>query len=493
MKGKIELLPGTPDDNNRDYLPEAIKDSDLVVNENGNNSHPYPARLVEYNEVIMPDGEPDVWCEYVPATYDPSKKTPLVVSFHGGMMTGWGQCIYTSWSHVADREGIIIVYPNGHSRRSWTMVKDSAFGPGGQMISKNAPATIEENRDANFALALIEHMKKKYNIDEGRIYIQGMSMGGMMSSQMARYHSGVFAGYSDAGAPTNSMILYDSEGRIKQVSDPLPYMMCMPELNGWDKDPDKCFDQRKDVRAALRYWATYNGCKSLPEIKIIGEDNFMFFRGENCDMVFREIKNRDHGQTLDDAEIVWNYLFSGTRRNLDGSIAQTEPNIPRTGDEFGIAIVLGKKNALVNSKPVEMAAPAILHQKLKYHGLDGGEVVRGEYFCVPVSFVAKVFGAECTVWNGGKSAELHLKDGRTLQFALGSIGCVVNNVIHSMDCEAIWRNEQLYIPFEWICRRLLNLTASRCNDALYVTDHYAELGMHTAMLMGDILNIIESK
>ena len=315
------------------------------------------------------------WSEYVPATYDPSKKTPLVVSFHGGMMTGWGQCIYTSWSHVADREGIIIVYPNGHTNRMWTMVKDSAFGPGGQMMSDAFPATIEENRDTNFAIALIEYMKKKYNIDEGRIYIQGMSMGGMMSSQMARYYSGVFAGYSDAGAPTNSMILYDSEGKMKQVSNPLPYLMSMPEQNGWDKDPNRCFDQRKDVRAALRYWATYNGCKSLPEIKIVGEDNFMFFQGENCDMALREIKNRDHGQTLDDAEIVWDYLFSGTRRNPDGSITQTPPKIARKGDEFGVAVVLGKKNALLNSKPIEMSAPAILHQKLKYHGLNGGQVV----------------------------------------------------------------------------------------------------------------------
>jgi hypothetical protein len=39
---KILLQPGTPDDDNRDYLPERIKGSDIVVNENGNNSHPIP-------------------------------------------------------------------------------------------------------------------------------------------------------------------------------------------------------------------------------------------------------------------------------------------------------------------------------------------------------------------------------------------------------------------------------------------------------------------
>ena len=75
MKSKIKLLPGTPDDANRDYLPEKIKGSDIVVNENGNNSRPYPARLQEKREVVFGDEE-DVWYEYVPETYDPSKKTP---------------------------------------------------------------------------------------------------------------------------------------------------------------------------------------------------------------------------------------------------------------------------------------------------------------------------------------------------------------------------------------------------------------------------------
>ena len=35
---KIVLRPGDPNDANRDYLPEAIKGTRMVVNENGNNS-----------------------------------------------------------------------------------------------------------------------------------------------------------------------------------------------------------------------------------------------------------------------------------------------------------------------------------------------------------------------------------------------------------------------------------------------------------------------
>ena len=45
MNKKVFLRPGVPNDDNRDYLPEAIKGSNMVVNENGNNSIPYPIGL----------------------------------------------------------------------------------------------------------------------------------------------------------------------------------------------------------------------------------------------------------------------------------------------------------------------------------------------------------------------------------------------------------------------------------------------------------------
>ena len=32
---------------------------------------------------------------------------------------------------------------------------------------------------------------------------------------------------------------------------------------------------------------------------------------EVLNYVFRDVKNRDHGQTFDEAELVWDYFFSG--------------------------------------------------------------------------------------------------------------------------------------------------------------------------------------
>ena len=183
MDKKIKLIPGICDTKNRHYLPEKLLDGKTTVNENGNNSQVYPGNLKEYRAVLTDDIE-DVWYEYVPNSYDPEKKTPLVVSMHGGLMTGWGQAVYTSWTLVADREGFIVVFPNAASKRMWMMECDweKVIETLGQ-ISGDVPLLhkpedhVEDYHDVKKTVKLIEKMKEKYNIDAGRIYMQGMSMG----------------------------------------------------------------------------------------------------------------------------------------------------------------------------------------------------------------------------------------------------------------------------------------------------------------------------
>ena len=172
---EVKILPGIPDDDNREYLPEKLKNTDIVVNENGNNSIVYPKRLKEYREIVI-DGVEDTWYEYVPDTYDAKKKTPLVIGLHGGLMTGWGHAVYTSWTLAADREGFICLFPNAHEKRMWANYGvfdnfDPAAAPDLPIVQP--PENIEENHDMNLILALIEKMKAKYCIDEGKFLCRG--------------------------------------------------------------------------------------------------------------------------------------------------------------------------------------------------------------------------------------------------------------------------------------------------------------------------------
>lgn len=487
------LRPGTPDDDNRDYLPERIKGSDIVVNENGNNSQPYPERLQEFHDVLTPDGKQDTWYEYVPSCYDPTQKTPLVLSMHGGMMTGWGQAIYTSWTMVAEMNNVIIAFPDASEKRVWCVEWGKWRWDGSEGTHDNeelppeasqTPENILDNHDIRMALGLIQRMKEKYNIDEERIYMQGMSMGNLMTALFSRNFGNLLAGAAGSGCSTFTNLLFTPEGQVKNVGGHLPVWQSRPENN--DIPPSKP-DSLYVNKYNRYYWMKLNACHTIPQISIVGEDNFAFYKGEKADMVYLDIKNRDHGQTLDDAALVWNYLFSGTRRKADGTIVYQPSNLPRTGDAFAFAVADGCCNAWVNNQIQPMTAEVRQWQKLKYHGLNGGQNVRGEYRMVPLSLLADVFGAELTYSEDTLTASMVLKDGRSLQFARGSIGCVIDNRLRSMYCEAIHREGQLLVSVEWFCRYFMNLTVTECDGVTYVTDHFAELSANMADLIRDLL------
>ena len=492
MSDKITLLAGEPNDDNRDYLPEAIKGSRMVVNENGNNSQVYPERLQEFHGSITDDGLSDTWFEYVPESYDPAKKTPLVFSMHGGLMTGWGQCIYTSWSLVADREGFICVFPNAHDKRMWMIECDPATidelsqpMPEGIPSLNKPTGTVEEYHDVRLVLALLERMKQRYNIDEGRVYIQGMSMGDCMTSQVARYCGQYFAASAGSGCPTNPMLLFAPDGSAINNGGPLDNWQSRLEH---DKTPFHYgADDRSVVRANLDYWREVNEARELPQIRILGEKGYAFFKGKKAYVVLIDVINRDHGQTFDDAEMVWDYLFSGVRKREDGTLEHSAPLRKREGDSFAIAVCEGASSAWVNNRVVPMDAKTLRWEKLKYHGLNGGQIVRGSYLCVPLDFLAEVFSAKLEPLQTGKAALLTLPDGRAFQFVEGCIGCAADGRVEQMLCEAIWREGRLYISIEWFCRFALNLQTSEYDGVLYITDHYAEISRYISWLLQDML------
>lgn len=485
--GKFTLRPGTPDDANRDYLPESIKGSDIVVNENGNNSQPYPIGLQEVTGILA-DGVEDRWYEYVPTSYDPSKKTPLVVGVHGGLMTGWGHAIYTSWTMVADREGLICVFPDAHSKRLWTVEGvfddwDPQSAP--DLPVQPAPKDWRDNHDMKFLEALIERMKECYTIDEGRVFMQGMSMGNLMTSMFARYRGQLLAGAAGSGGPTQAKLLYDENGQIINLGGPMAIWQSRPEKNGLP--PGGNYDEAAVNKLSRFYWLKINECDPIPQIRIEGEANFAFYRGKKADLVYLDIKNRDHGQTLDEAFLYWDYLFSGVRREPDGSLIMSDTILPRSGDSFAMAFAADSLTCWFENRLQPLPTSPLRWQKLKYHGLNGGEKVRGEYLCVPLRFLAQAVGAQYLPSEDTLQATLLLSDGRELQFARGSIGCAIDDTLRVMYCEALHRDGELLVSVEWFCQYLFGYHVSECNGVVYVTDHFQVLSFFMADLIKDLL------
>ncbi len=333
-------------------------------------------------------------------------------------------------------------------------------------------------------LALIEKMKAEYSIDEGRIFMQGMSMGNMMTSLFARNFGNLLAGAAGSGAAAFLNLIFTPEGKLINKGGPVAVWQSRPELN--DIPPHGAIE-RKVHKWNRLYWMKLNQCGPIPQISVQGDNNFAFYKGECADVVYFDIKNRDHGQTLDDAALVWDYLFSGIRREADGRIVCTKPVRERVGDRFAFAVTAGAKRAWFGNEPVEMSGEAIRWKKMKYHGLDGGAKVRGEYTMVPLSFLAAAFDAELTYRQDGLAADVTLKDGRCLQFARGSIGCIIDQTFTQMLAEALERNGELYVSAEWFAGDVCGMHVSECDEVLYVTDHVNRLSANMADLIRDLL------
>ena len=94
---------------------------------------------------------------YVPK--DLGAKRPLLISCHGMNQDAAYQMGMLDIQSVADTAKFVTVFPEGINK-SWD---------------------ISGNRDINFILAIIDEMVEKYDIDRGRVYLSGFSMGGMFT------------------------------------------------------------------------------------------------------------------------------------------------------------------------------------------------------------------------------------------------------------------------------------------------------------------------
>jgi polyhydroxybutyrate depolymerase len=99
---------------------------------------------------------------------------PLVLVFHGGSGTGEGMEKLTRFSALADREKLVVVYPDGIGK-NWN---DGRVVP-------TSKAHREKIDDLAFVSALLDTLGKDQSIDPKRIFATGVSNGGIFSHYLA--------------------------------------------------------------------------------------------------------------------------------------------------------------------------------------------------------------------------------------------------------------------------------------------------------------------
>lgn len=105
-----------------------------------------------------------------------ARRRPAIIMLHGGGASGMNfkHLTYGGFEKLADRENVVIAYPEGY-KRQWN---------DGRNVS-TIPAQQQRIDDVGFISRLIAELIAKENVDPDRVYVGGISNGGMMSTRLA--------------------------------------------------------------------------------------------------------------------------------------------------------------------------------------------------------------------------------------------------------------------------------------------------------------------
>lgn len=199
---------------------------------------------------------------FAPGMFSGSKALkPVVIVLHGGGGDGSNAQRMTGFTHLARREGFIAVYPNGSGRREDKLLTWNAGHCCGYAMRNKID-------DVGFIAAVIEMMVRDYRGDPSRIYVTGLSNGGMMTHRLGVELSGKIAAiapvisglFGDEARPAHPVSALFINGALDE-SVPLAGGSGGGRFpKAWDGTPLK----PGDFQGA--FWAAANGCDATPAL-----------------------------------------------------------------------------------------------------------------------------------------------------------------------------------------------------------------------------------
>ncbi len=126
--------------------------------------------------LTTPDGRQRRYVVHLPARPVGNGALPVMLCFHGGMGRAEVQREQSRFNAVADREGFMVVYPDGTGRT--TMLTWNA----GTCCGFAVRANID---DVGFVDQLLDDLPRHHDVDAQRIYATGMSNGAMLCYRLA--------------------------------------------------------------------------------------------------------------------------------------------------------------------------------------------------------------------------------------------------------------------------------------------------------------------
>jgi polyhydroxybutyrate depolymerase len=196
---------------------------------------------------------------YLVHDFGRGRPAPVVVILHGGGGNAANAVRMTGFDGIAEREGVVAVYPDG-----------TAATERGVLLTWNAGhccAAAMQNTvdDVGFVAAILDALTAGGKADQSRVYVTGMSNGGMMAHRLGRELSNrvaaiapvvgaVFGDEPPPAAPVPAFIIVGADDQIVPPSGgPLQLRGLLGNRSAADRDV-------APAMAQANYWARHNGC-----------------------------------------------------------------------------------------------------------------------------------------------------------------------------------------------------------------------------------------
>jgi polyhydroxybutyrate depolymerase len=179
---------------------------------------------------------------HIPPSYDGMTPTPLVIVLHGYTQSPQGIAGMTAFSAKSDKEGFIVVYPEGRDQQ-WN-VGFGSFGIG--------------TDDIGFINELINRLGQSYVIDPKRIYVTGFSNGAMMSYFLGAELSDRIA----AIAPVAGTIGIVTNNGIERIPEPSQPVSVIVFHGTADTSVPYNGDGVLSVAESVAFWVEHDRCST---------------------------------------------------------------------------------------------------------------------------------------------------------------------------------------------------------------------------------------
>lgn len=236
-----------------------------------------------YSFTLGPEGDQREVLVHIPPAYDGNLYLPLVIVLHGGGQNAEGVQRLTEMDEDADQFGFVVAYPNGSGRLEERVLTWNS----GHCCEYALERQVD---DVQFIDSLIDSLIQQYAIDKNRVYLTGISNGGMMAFRAAAELADQVAAIAPIAATIGGQVPETGlEYIIPTPSAPVAVIAFhgmqdhnVPYEGGMG--PAALSEGRIDISVdrSIQFWMEANGCDPSPQTETEADGNIIIDAYLNC-------------------------------------------------------------------------------------------------------------------------------------------------------------------------------------------------------------------